>query len=63
PAETLWQLKVQAAFASGAEATAVQMLCECQTVEINAKRLDCGAFTAAFGGMPSNEMEGKLVHG
>ena len=33
---------------SGAEATAVQTLRECRTVSVRAKRLDCGAFTAAF---------------
>ena len=34
---------------SGAEATAVQTLRECLALASCAKRLDCGAFTAAFG--------------
>ncbi len=38
---------------SGAEATAVQTLRDCPTSPKRAKRLDCGAFTAAFEGASS----------
>jgi hypothetical protein len=34
---------------SGAKATAVHTLRDCQTAMNRAKRLDCGVFTAAFG--------------
>jgi hypothetical protein len=45
-----WLLKIfWRAGKSGAEATAVQTLRECPAAANRAKRLDCGAFTAAFG--------------
>jgi molybdenum cofactor cytidylyltransferase len=59
---TGWHVNVRVPFRSGAKAAAVQTLRDCETSPNRAKRLDCGAFTAAFPPPPAaaNQIQPEL---